>query len=316
MSIWEEDIKEIRKAFETFKKAENEKESLEKALDYWVKMEDLSYSGGYEFVGVDGSFLVRPLIFSTFYLARAIAIAPSIGGFRASKSEVINTTSDDQVRQHAEAVMTLLEVEVASKALTELIKQGEEPILLFDGSVSSLILHQAVLHRSPLYPYYIASRISKELSMIANEGCIVFVAKRSSSSVYCGGRLPDMMLFSSMPRGYSRPMVVKLSELYNIPEVELEDLPLSPKLKTLTLSYVRLSENGPLLKMEIPGVLSEDEVRDVIAKLRSISPAGYPVPLLVAHNSAKLRGMTLRRALSLMGIRLRTGREALREASA
>jgi hypothetical protein len=34
---------------------------------------------------------------------------------------------------------------------------------------------------------------------------------------------------------------------------------------------------------------------------------------LVAHNSAKLKALTLRRALSLLGIRFPSGREALRE---
>ncbi|MEM0217669.1 MAG: DNA double-strand break repair nuclease NurA [Candidatus Nezhaarchaeales archaeon] len=315
MSIWEEDIKEIKRAFEAFNRIEDEKEILNKALDYWVKVESFSYDDGCELVGVDGSFLVRSLTFSTFYLARAIAIAPSLGSFKASKSEVLDTINDDQVRQHAEAVMTGLEVEVASRALTELMKRGREFMLLFDGSLSSLILHRVILHRSPVshYSHYIATRISRELSRVADEGLVVFVAKRSSSSIYGEKRLPDMVLFSSMPKGYSKPRIARLSDLYNISEAELDELPLSPKLKTMTLSYVRFSENGPLLKIEVPGALSESEVHDVIAKLSNVSPAGYPVPLLAAHNSAKLRRMTLRRALSLVGIRLRTGREALRE---
>ncbi|MEM2213869.1 MAG: DNA double-strand break repair nuclease NurA [Candidatus Nezhaarchaeales archaeon] len=315
MSIWEEDIKEIERAFEAFNKIEDEKEILNTALDHWVKVENFSYDDGCELVGVDGSFLVRSLTFSTLYLARAIAIAPSLGSFKASKSEVLDTINDDQVRQHAEAVMTSLEVEVASRALTELMRRGKGFMLLFDGSLSSLILHRVILHRSPIshYSYYIASRISKELSRVADEGLVVFVAKRSSSSIYSEMRLPDMVLFSLMPKGYSKPRIVRFSDLYNISETELDELPLSPKLKTMTLSYVRLSENGPLLKIEVPGALSESEVHDVIAKLSSVSPAGYPVPLLAAHKSAKLRRMTLRRALSLVGIRLRTGREALRE---
>ncbi|MDH5815347.1 MAG: DNA double-strand break repair nuclease NurA [Candidatus Nezhaarchaeota archaeon] len=316
MSIWEEDIKEIERAFETFKKIGGKKEISSRALDHWIKVENLSYEGSCEFVGVDGSFLVSPLTFSTFYLARAIAIAPSLGSFKASKSEVLESTNDDQVRQHAEAVMARLEVEVASRALTELTRRGKEFMLLFDGSVSSLILHRAILHRSPIshYSYYIATCISKELSEVAEEGFVVFVAKRSSSSIYDEERLPDMILFSSMPRGYSKPRVVSLSGFYNVPEEELNGLSLSPKLKTITLSYVRLTDDGPLLRIEVPGVLSESEMHDVVAKLSSVSPVGYPVPLLAAHNSVKLRRTTLRRALSLVDIRLRTGREALREA--
>jgi hypothetical protein len=316
MSIWEEDIKEIQKAFERFGGAKRgERWGVEKASDYWVKIEERRHQQGREFVGVDGSFLTRPLTFSTFYLARAIAIAPSIGSFKSSKSELLETTSDDLARQHAEAVMAYLEVITASRALEESIKRTKELVMLFDGSLSSLIVHKAVLHRSPRFPS-IADSMCKKLAELAERSCIVFVAKRSGSSIYSEGRLPDMILFSSMPRGYSEPKSVKIADLYELREEdleELESLPLSPKLKTVTISYARLSDGGPLLKIEVPGVCSEDEMRDVVAKLSSVSPAGYPVPLLVAHNSAKLRAITLKRALSLLGIRLSSGREALRE---
>jgi|GEM_PF-1219342 len=317
MSVWEEDIKEIQRAFERFREVRIDKYwRVERASDYWVDIRGRGRLEGHEFVGVDGSFLTRPLAFSTFYLARAIAIAPSVGSFKSSKSELLETTSDDWARRHAEAVMAYLEVVTASRALEELAKRGKEPVVLFDGSLSSLIVHKAVLHRSPRFPS-IADSMCKGLTELAEGGCVVFVAKRSSSSVYGEGHLPDMILFSSMPRGYSKPKTVKIADLYTMREEELkelESLPLGPKLKTVTISYVRLSDGGPLLKVEVPGACSENEVHDIVAGLSNVSPAGYPVPLLAAHNSAKLRPITLRRALSLLGIRLPTGREALREA--
>jgi len=316
MSIWEEDIEEIQKAFERFMAARgSERWRAKRASDYWVRIEGPKRQEGHEFVGVDGSFLTRPLTFSTFYLARAIAIAPSVGSFKSSKSELLETTSDDWARRHAEAMMAYLEVITASRALEELTKRGKEPIVLFDGSLSSLIVHKAILHRSPRFPS-IADSMCRGLAGLAEKSCVVFVAKRSSSSVYGEGRLPDIILFSSMPRGYSKPKSVKIADLYNLHEEELkelENLPLSPKLKIVTISYVRLSDGGPLLKVEVPGTCSEDEMRDIVARLSDVSPAGYPVPLLVAHNSAKLRAITLRRALSLLGIRPPSGREALRE---
>jgi hypothetical protein len=316
MSIWEEDVLEIQKAFERFRGAKRvERWMVERASDYWVKMEELRQREDREFIGVDGSFLMRPLAFSTFYLARAIAIAPSIGSFKSSKSELLETTSDDLARQHAEAVMAYLEVITASRALEGSIRRNKEPVVLFDGSLSSLIVHKAVLHRSPQFPS-IADSMCERLTEMAEMGCMVFVAKRSGSRIYSGGDLPDMILFSSMPKGYSKPKSVKIVDLYNLRDEdleELESLPLSPRLKTVTVSYARLSDGGPLLKIEVPGACSEDEVRNVVARLSSVSPAGYPVPLLVAHNSAKLRALTLRRALSLLGIRFPSGREALRE---
>jgi len=316
MSIWEEDLREIQKAFEGLGEVRRSgRRRAEEASSYWVKVEGPKRQEGHEFIGVDGSYLTKPLVFSTLYLARAIAIAPSIGSFRTSKSEVLRSTSDDWVRQHAGAVMAYLEVVTALRASEESIKRAKEPVVLFDGSLSSLIVHKAVLHRSPVLPG-MADIMCKDLVELAERGCVVFIAKRSSSSIYGGEQLPDMVLFSSMPRGYSRPKTVKIADLYNMREEEVEELerlPLSPKLKTVTISYARLSDGGPLLKVEVPGACSEDEMHDIVMRLSSVSPAGYPVPLLVAHNSAKLRAITLRRALSLLGVRLPSGREALRE---
>jgi len=316
MSIWEEDIKEIQRALEKLRGARSGgHRGIEQASDHWVKIEGPKHKGDREFIGVDGSFITKPLTFSTFYLARAIAIAPSIGNFKSSKSELLETTSDDWARRHAEAVMAYLEVMTAAKALSESTKHGKEPIVLFDGSLSSLIVHRAILYRSPRFPG-IADSMCRELAELAERGCVVFVAKRSSSSVYGEGLLPDMILFSSMPRGHSKPKSVRIADLYNMREEELkelENLPLSPKLKTVTISYARLVDGGPLLKIEVPGACPEEEVCEIIAGLSHVSPAGYPVPLLAAHNSAKLRAITLKRALSLLGIRLPSGREALRE---
>ena len=304
MSIWEEDIKEVEEAVRALRQIDYS----EVASKYWIKVEEWASREDYEFIGVDGSFSIRPLSFSTLYLARAIAISPSIGNIKMSKCEILDTVNDDQARQHVKAMMSLLEVEVASKALVEAVKQGVNPIVLFDGSLSSIILNQ-----SPRQPS-IRGLTIKTLSSLVEEGDVIFIAKRSSNALYEKG-MPDMMLFSFMPMGYSKPHVMKVSELYNIPEALLDHLGLTSKLKVITIFYVKLAHRSPLLKFEVPGVISESEAYEVISRIKEVSPAGYPVPLFAAHNSVKLSSMTLRRALSLMGIRILSGREVLREVS-
>lgn len=304
MSIWEEDIKEVEGAVKALKQSDYS----EAASKHWIEVEGWPRHEDYEFIGVDGSFSIRPLSFSTLYLARAIAVSPSIGSIKMSKSEILDTVNDDQARQHVKAMMSLLEVKVASRALIEAVKRGVNPIVLFDGSLSSIILNQ-----SPRQPS-IRGLTIKTISSLVEEGDVVFIAKRSSNALYEKG-IPDMMLFSSMSMGYSRPYVAKISELYNLPETLLDHLGLTPKLKVITIFYAKLAHKSPLLKFEVPGVISESEAREVISKIKEVAPAGYPVPLFAAHNGVKLSPMTLKRILSLMGIRILSGREVLREVS-
>ena len=310
MSIWEEDLKEIDKIKDAIESLRQSDKS-DVALKHWVEIDSWSCQDhkDYEFIGVDGSFSIKYLKCFAVYLTRALALSPAIGDVKMSRSEVLDTVNDNQVRQHVKAVMSLLEVEVASKALVEAVKQGVNPIILFDGSLSSILLN-----RSPRQPSITGQTARKLSSLIEDveEGEVIFIAKRSSDSQYEKG-FPDMMLFSSMPMGYSKPRLVNIAERYNLPEAELDRLGLTPKLKVITIFYVKLANGSPLLKFEVPGIIPESKVYDLISRVSNVAPAGYPVPLLAAHNNVKLSSLTLRRAFSLIGISALSGREVLRE---
>ena len=310
MSIWEEDLKEIEKVRDVIESL-GKSDKSDVALKHWIKVDswDCRDYKDYEFIGVDGSFSIKYLNCVTIYLTRALALSPAIGDIKISKFEILDTVNDSQVRQHVKAVMSLLEVEAASKALIEAIKQGVNPVILFDGSLSSILLN-----RSPRQPSIIGQTARKLSSLIEDveEGEVIFIAKRSSDSQYEKG-FPDMMLFGSMPMGYSKPRLVNIAERYNLPEAELDRLGLTPKLKVITIFYVKLADGSPLLKFEVPGIIPESRIYDIISRISSVSPAGYPVPLLVAHHHVKLSSLTVKRALSLTGVRILSGREALRE---
>ncbi|RLF12603.1 MAG: hypothetical protein DRJ68_07090 [Thermoprotei archaeon] len=301
MSIWEEDIKEVEEALRAL-------DSLSKpdASKHWVRVEEWSVEHGDEFIGVDGSFTVRPLPYSTFYLARALAVSPSAGSARKSRSELVDSVNEDYVRQHVRAVMSMLEVQAASETFIEAVKQGVNPVVLFDGSLSSMLITH-----SPREPY-IREITIESLSSLIEECEAIFIAKRSSSDLYEKG-YPDMALFAFMPMGYSKPIAGKTSQMYHLTEDLLEPVGGSSKLKELTVFYAKLVEKGPLLKFEIPGVLSEGDVFKVLSRISCVSPSGYPVPLLVAHKRVKAGSALLKRVFSLMGFRALHGREMLRE---
>ncbi|MDI9619479.1 MAG: DNA double-strand break repair nuclease NurA [Candidatus Nezhaarchaeota archaeon] len=305
MSLWEEDVKEVRSAVENVKRLQFTS-TLNSAYTHWVKVEEWRRCEEPEFIGIDGSFRVRPLSFSTLYLARAIALGSSIGNVRRSKSELLTTVNDDQAKQHAKAVMSMLEVEVASNALKKALDRGITCTLLFDGSLSAIILS-----RSPKKASLRRATI-RNLSSLIEQCEAIFIAKRSSKDEYVKG-IPDIMLFSSMPMGYSKPRYTSLPSHYGIPETSQECSRLTSKLKTITVFYARFTEGGPLLMVEVPGRKTEEEVSEIASKIRTTSPTGYPVPLLAAHKNVKISSLLVKKALSVTGLRALSGREVLGE---
>ncbi|MCS7139810.1 MAG: DNA double-strand break repair nuclease NurA [Candidatus Nezhaarchaeota archaeon] len=302
MSIWEEDLQEVKKAVEALQRSSNH---FERAMKYWVKVEEWADINGCEFIGVDGSFTIKSFKYSTLYLTRAIALSSAVN-VKKSKSELLNTVYGEHVRQHAQAIMASLEADVALTAFEKVERGGSRPIVLFDGSLSYMILSHSP--RSPL----IREATIKTLSSLIERGSAIFIAKSSHSELYEAG-LPDMSLFSRMPMGYSKPQEIRMAKLCNMPETYLRQMGLAFKLMDVTVFYAKLVEGGSLLKFEVPGARSEEEVYRLLSMIKAISPKGYPIPLLVAHDNVKLSSMTLRRILSVTGVKVLSGREVLKE---
>jgi len=172
--------------------------------------------------------------------------------------------------------------------------------------------------------------------MKKRENTLVYVSKRSRAQNYFkdvgedilppGTPLPsDIVLFQWFTRepGYSTPIipedmeersrrfkampgVIGLREFYDGMKI--------------AITYVRLVEDGPLLKLEIPvfgwkGEL-EELVKQVINKLyASSSPSdGYPYPLIEADKQAKIPRAVVDNVAQLLGLSpVPSGREVLGE---
>lgn len=171
---------------------------------------------------------------------------------------------------------------------------------------------------------------------------LAYVSKRSRSKEYLRrlrgtgdggffkGRVSgptDMAVFSNYTRtaGFSEPLIVE--------EVEtIKDLPSEGVLRRLVrdyfenigiiLTYVRLAQDGPVLKLEIPfdkssgisAARAREIVKEVMDMLAGESHNGYPYPLIQVDKLVKVTRQDLTQiAFSLGILPSLTGREVLGE---
>ncbi|MCE4603378.1 MAG: DNA double-strand break repair nuclease NurA [Aeropyrum sp.] len=165
----------------------------------------------------------------------------------------------------------------------------------------------------------------------------IFVAKTSRSSEACGGPLPDVAyLYPAAPPEPSlavlrRDAMVKIG-IENIlglggDEASGRFIPDVGDLRRFytemvaeVRTYVRLSPAGPILSVSAlvpsstPELLNPAEyIAEVLKPLIDISPSGYPLHLLIAHERAKVSSQDLESSLLVMGLSLEgVGRSVLR----
>ena len=73
--------------------------------------------------------------------------------------------------------------------------------------------------------------------------------------------------------------------------------------KTITSTFVRLSDSTPMLKLEFIGEQHDKEdIKSVINKLYKTSVGGYPYALKLAHNNCKISYKELSKMVSLLGL--------------
>ncbi|MFB5603879.1 MAG: DNA double-strand break repair nuclease NurA, partial [Candidatus Nitrosomaritimum aestuariumsis] len=73
--------------------------------------------------------------------------------------------------------------------------------------------------------------------------------------------------------------------------------------KTISSTFVRLSESTPIIKLEFLGSdHTEDEIKSVLNKLYKNSVGGYPYALKLAHNNCKISDKELSKMVSLLGL--------------
>ena len=73
--------------------------------------------------------------------------------------------------------------------------------------------------------------------------------------------------------------------------------------KTISSTFVRLSNSTPIIKLEFLGEHhDEDKIKSTMNKLYKTSVGGYPYSLKLAHNNCKISDKELSKMVSLLGL--------------
>lgn len=161
---------------------------------------------------------------------------------------------------------------------------------------------------------------------------LYFISKRGRAQNYFGDLaknlklyIPsDMMLFQYMTRGpgYSLPLIPELGKSPRWRRLKWLP-PFISGLNTffgglnVAITYLRLSEGAPVIKVEIPVIgdsLHEDDVRRLMDFLAPISAGGYPYPLYEVDRLTRIPDEDMIRLCRALGLNVfSSGREVVGE---
>ncbi|MEM0442353.1 MAG: DNA double-strand break repair nuclease NurA [Candidatus Nitrosocaldus sp.] len=278
-------------------KVKNAKEMLENAKSKWIEYEPSPKRS--ILAGVDSSF--NYIVYKGFYLyaIAGVSIAGD-GSFLAEPEMEVDATNlpydkvgydgaigmDDKgfISPRNELLARCIEVEhdLASKSM------DKADYILIDGSLLARFYDRRNRRFVAVYEY------AKELMRSSK---VLFIAKSSASNAMLRGNLADIYYFSkaTLNAGYA----------LSVQKAGSDDI---------TVVYARLKQCTPIIKVEIPGERSEQEVRDMLNMLYPESISGYPYVLRLAHERCKISNDDMLKLADMLGLSIEEGgREVLNE---
>lgn len=134
---------------------------------------------------------------------------------------------------------------------------------------------------------------------------LVAIAKTSTDSSFNRG-IPDMAVLEEVTSGagYSTPRDRMIKMHYPIYDHFFRSL-------VFTSFYARLEKGKGMLMIELPREVGEEEIRELLPRLRHLSVDGYPYLLRKAHRRVVISSREVERLAAALGIGEKTGREVL-----
>jgi hypothetical protein len=230
-----------------------------------------------ESAGIDSSWNKRSLQGLHLYVVDAVAVT--------SANRILAAEWDHDIAGSAradflETKAMAMEASVAQKSA------GKVDIVCVDGSLVSRLLK---------------STADMASEMVKKCGSCIFVSKSSESRLQfgnMGSRAGDIYYYGHASRGAG----------FSVPvETQFRHAPLYEV-------YARLRGHTPMVRIEILGGASRQEVTKILDRLRYHSVAGYPYCLKLAHNNCKISNEDIDRLASIFSLQHEQGaRDALNE---
>ena len=207
------------------------------------------------------------------------------GGAVTSANKILAAEWDQDIAGSArgeflESKAMAMEASVAQKAA------GKVDVVCVDGSLVSRLLKSTDAAAAEVVKIY---------------GGSIFVSKSSESRLQfgsMGSRAGDIYYYGHAGKGAG----------FSIPvETQFRHAPLFEV-------YARLRVHTPMIRIEILGAASKQEITKILDRLRHHSVAGYPYCLKLAHNTCKISNEDIDRLASIFSLQHEQGaRDALNE---
>ncbi len=293
----------LMKREEIISKVRNAKDLLENARRRWVEYEPSPERS--MLAGVDSSF--NYIVYKGFYLYAIAGVSiTSDGSFLAKPKMEVDAANLPQAQEKVgyddgdgnevsmddkgfisprnELLAKCIGVEhdLASESM------DKADYILIDGSLLARFYDRRNRRFVAVYEY------AKELMKSSK---VLFIAKTSASNAILKGNLADIYYFSraTLNAGY----------ILSVQKAGNDDI---------TVVYARLKQCTPILKVEMSGERSEQEVRDMLNMLYPESISGYPYVLRLAHERCKISNDDMLKVADLLGLSIEEGgRDVLNE---
>lgn len=232
-----------------------------------------------ESAGIDSSWNKRAFQGLNLYVIDAVAVT--------STNEILATDhiydiSESARQEVLESKAMLMEAQLAQKVP----EKKNIDIVCIDGSLVSRLTR---------------STADAAADMVKRCSKATFISKSSESRLQFspfGSKAGDIYYYGHTTKstGFSMPVKTQLryADVYEI--------------------YARLRDQAPIVRIEVVGATSEQEIKQLLNKMRYHSVAGYPYCLKLAHNNCKITNEDIDRLASIFNLQMEQGaRDALNE---
>ncbi|MFB5618163.1 MAG: DNA double-strand break repair nuclease NurA [Candidatus Nitrosomaritimum aestuariumsis] len=239
---------------------------LKVARDNWVEYQPVKHES--VTAGIDSSF--NNTKFQGIELWAATAVSVKTDG------EVLVDLHDSGLGSDIDLsrIASKMEIEACEKTVEEV------DLVLMDGS-----LHSQFMTRQSSLDALVVKTMKKKNN-------VIFIAKTSNTKKQFekfGALAGDIFYYNHVTKGSG------FSKLF-VEKKYGQD-------KTISSTFVRLSESTPIIKLEFLGSdHTEDEIKSVLNKLYKNSVGGYPYALKLAHNNCKISDKELSKMVRILGL--------------
>ena len=239
---------------------------LQKAKENWIEYEPKKEE--VVTAGIDSSFNNTKFQGIELWATTAVAIK--------ADGEVLIDLHDSGLGSDIDLsrIASKMEIEACEKTVDQV------DLVLMDGS-----LHSQFMTRQSTLDALVVKIMKKRNN-------VIFIAKTSNTKKQfeeMGSLAGDIFYYNHVTKGpgFSKLFVEKK---YG------QD-------KTISSTFVRLSDSTPIIKLEFLGLdRSEDEIKKIMNKIYKSSVGGYPYALKLAHNNCKISDKELAKMVSLLGL--------------